>query len=152
MTMSLRDMTQAECFSVLEESRFGHLACSKDGQPYVVPIYFAYRNGIAYAFSMPGRKIDWMRENDKVCLQVQRWQAGKNWASVVVEGRYQEFPDTDVWRSERLHAWSLLQKHSDWWEIGALKPHELPVAAKSPHVFYGILLREITGRTAAAVE
>jgi nitroimidazol reductase NimA-like FMN-containing flavoprotein (pyridoxamine 5'-phosphate oxidase superfamily) len=41
---------------------------------------------------------------------------------------------------------------SDWWEIGALKPHELPVAAKSPHVFYGISLQEVTGRMAAAVE
>jgi nitroimidazol reductase NimA-like FMN-containing flavoprotein (pyridoxamine 5'-phosphate oxidase superfamily) len=77
MTMTLRDMSQAECMSTLEESRFGHLACSKDGQPYVVPIYFAYEKGVAYSFSMPGRKIDWMRENDKVCLQVDRMLGGK---------------------------------------------------------------------------
>ncbi|CDM61448.1 hypothetical protein LPU83_pLPU83d_0077 (plasmid) [Rhizobium favelukesii] len=68
MTFALRELSQLECFEVFEQSRFGHLACSKDNQPYVVPIYFAYEGGIAYSFAMPGQKIDWMRGNDKVCL------------------------------------------------------------------------------------
>ncbi|MHC2483215.1 nitroimidazol reductase NimA-like FMN-containing flavoprotein (pyridoxamine 5'-phosphate oxidase superfamily) [Rhizobium leguminosarum] len=47
---------------VLKQLRFGHLACCKNGQPCVVPIYFAYAEGAIYSFSMAGRKVDWMRD------------------------------------------------------------------------------------------
>lgn len=146
MTFALRELSQLESSDVFEQSRFGHLACSKDNQPYVVPIYFAYEGGIAYSFAMPGQKIDWMRGNDKVCLQVEKHSPSNSWTSVVAQGRYEEFPDTDQWKQERLHAWSLLQRFSDWWEIGALKPHEMPVQNASPHVFFGIVLKDISGR------
>jgi nitroimidazol reductase NimA-like FMN-containing flavoprotein (pyridoxamine 5'-phosphate oxidase superfamily) len=150
MSLILRDLTEAECFAILEQSRFGHLACCKDGQPYVVPIYFAYEKGTIYSFSMLGQKVDWMRANKNVCLQIDQRGAGSGWTSVVVSGRFEEFPDTDLWRSERLHGWSLLQQHSDWWEIGALKPHEQQINTESRHIFYGIFPRKVTGRTAAA--
>jgi nitroimidazol reductase NimA-like FMN-containing flavoprotein (pyridoxamine 5'-phosphate oxidase superfamily) len=152
MSYILKDLTQAECFAVLEQARFGHLACCKDNQPYVVPIYFAYAKGAIYSFSMPGRKVDWMRMNENVCLQIDQRSAGRGWTSVVVDGRFEEFPDTDLWRSERLHAWSLLQKHSDWWEIGALKPQAQPTDSASEHIFYGIFVRSVTGRTALPVD
>ncbi|AXA42965.1 pyridoxamine 5'-phosphate oxidase family protein [Rhizobium leguminosarum] len=152
MSYILKDLTQAECFAVLEQSRFGHLACCKDGKPYVVPIYFAYAKGVIYSFSMPGRKVDWMRTNENVCLQIEQHGSGKGWTSVVVDGRFEEFPDTDLWHNERLQAWSLLQKHFDWWEIGALKPQAQSTASASEHIFYGIFVREVTGRTALPVD
>lgn len=151
MSLGSREFTSAECNAILEEARFGHLACCKDGQPYVVPIYFSYEKGVAYCFSMPGRKLDWMRENDRVCLQVDQ-RVGKGWTSVIVEGKFEEFPDTELWRSERLHAWELLEKHSDWWEVGSLKPKGLPVLPESPHVFFGIYARTISGRAAFAID
>jgi hypothetical protein len=36
--------------------------------------------------------------------------------------------------------------------MGGLKPDELPATTASPHVFYGISLREVSGRTAVATE
>lgn len=151
MSLGLRELTLAECYAMLEEARFGHLACCKDGQPYVVPIYFSYEKGVAYCFSMPGRKLEWMRENDRVCLQADR-RVGRGWTSVIVEGKFEEFPDTPLWRSERLHAWEMLQKHSDWWEVGSLKPKEVPVLAESPHIFFGVLARKLSGRAAFAID
>ncbi|MGO7424132.1 pyridoxamine 5'-phosphate oxidase family protein, partial [Rhizobium ruizarguesonis] len=62
------------------------------------------------------------------------------------------FPDSDARRSERLHAWSLLQKYSDWWEIGSMKPHELPMLDGPPHVFYGISVTAVSGRSAVRTE
>jgi nitroimidazol reductase NimA-like FMN-containing flavoprotein (pyridoxamine 5'-phosphate oxidase superfamily) len=151
MTMKLTEINPAECYRVLENERFGHLACCKDGQPYVAAIYFAFSRGIAYSFTMPGKKLDWMRENDKVCLHVEHRSSG-GWMSVVVEGRFEEFPDDEARGSERLHAWSLLQKHSDWWEIGAMKPHELAMLEGSPHVFYGIVVTAVSGRSAVRTD
>ncbi|WP_064686400.1 pyridoxamine 5'-phosphate oxidase family protein [Rhizobium bangladeshense] len=151
MSLGLREFTLAECYAMLEEARFGHLACCKDGQPYVVPIYFSYEKGVAYCFSMPGRKLEWMRENHKVCLQVDK-RVGRGWTSVIAEGKFEEFPDTEIWRGERHHAWEMLQKHSDWWEVGSLKPKELPVLVESPHIFFGILVRKLSGRAAFAID
>ncbi|CAK03758.1 conserved hypothetical protein (plasmid) [Rhizobium johnstonii 3841] len=101
---------------------------------------------------MPGRKVEWMRAHENVFLQIDQHGTGKGWMSIVVDGRFEEFRDTDLWRNERLHAWSLLQKHFDWWEIGALKPQAQSTASASEHIFYGIFVREVTGRTALSVE
>ncbi|WP_160003224.1 pyridoxamine 5'-phosphate oxidase family protein [Rhizobium sp. 18055] len=152
MTMTLREINPAECYGILEKARFGHLACCKDGQPYIAAIYFAFSGGTAYSFTMPGKKLDWMRANDKVCLHVDQRLVGGGWTSVVVEGRFEEFPDSETWRNERLHAWSLLQAHTDWWEIGSMKPHELPMLTESPHVFYGIAVTSVSGRGAAKMD
>ncbi|MGZ2426268.1 pyridoxamine 5'-phosphate oxidase family protein [Rhizobium laguerreae] len=152
MTMKLTELTPAQCYRILESAHFGHLACCKNGQPYVAAIYFAFSSGVAYSFTMPGKKLDWMRGNDRVCLHVEQRPAVGGWASVVVEGRFEEFPDSDARRSERLHAWSLLQKHTDWWEIGAMTLQEPPVLEGSPHVFYGIAVTSVSGRSAVRTE
>ena len=152
MTMKLTELNPRECYKLLENARFGHLACCKDGQPYVAAIYFSFAEGVAFSFSMPGKKLDWMRENDKVCLYVEHHPHDGGWTSVVADGRFEEFPDSDPWRGERMHAWSLLQKHNDWWEMGSMKPQDLPVLNESPHVFYGIRLTAVSGRTAAKID
>lgn len=151
MTMALRDMSHAECLAMLEGGHYGHLACSNDGQPYVVPIYFAFQARVAYSFSMPGRKIEWMRQNPKVCLQVEESPSKGSWTSVVLNGRFQELTDTDAWHEERLHAWSLLEKHLNWWEVGSLRPVDVPPATASSHLFYGIYLNDVSGRIATQV-
>jgi nitroimidazol reductase NimA-like FMN-containing flavoprotein (pyridoxamine 5'-phosphate oxidase superfamily) len=70
--------------------RVARLACAKDGQPYVVPIYFPYADSHLYAFSVPGKKIEWMRGNPMVSLQVLEGGERREWKSVVVDGRYEE--------------------------------------------------------------
>ncbi|WP_246767424.1 hypothetical protein [Rhizobium leguminosarum] len=82
-----------------------------DGLPWQCGSIFAHWASVSSSFSMPGRKVDWMRMNENVCLQIYQRGTGKGWTSVVVDGRFEEFPDTHLWRSERLHAWTLLQMY-----------------------------------------
>ncbi|EJL51184.1 putative flavin-nucleotide-binding protein [Rhizobium sp. CF122] len=152
MSMTLRNMTHAECLEMLEGAHYGHLACCHEGQPYLVPIYFAFYARVAYSFSMPGRKVEWMRRNPNVCLQVEEWPSKGSWKSVVLNGRFQELPDDEAWHEERLHAWSLLEKHLNWWEIGSLRPNEAPPASVPAHLFYGIYLNDVSGRIATQLE
>ncbi|MBY5814565.1 pyridoxamine 5'-phosphate oxidase family protein [Rhizobium leguminosarum] len=149
MSLHLRELTQGECYEVLEHARFGHLACCRNGQPYVVAVYFAFSGNMAYSFTMPGKKLSWMRENEKVCLQVEQQSNTGGWTSVVVDGVFEEFPDNDLWRSERIRAWSLLQAQPDWWEVGSLKPSDQPTLFEPPHVFFGILVHTVSGRRAS---
>ena len=146
--MIIKEMTGEECITLMLSSRMGRLACAKEDQPYIVPISFALDYRHIYSFSLLGQKIEWMRQNPKVCLHVDKFGDSQEWESVVVYGTYEELPDRIGWKRERDHAWSLLSKHPTWWEPGDLKP--VPAQSESPlsHLFYRISLDRITGRQA----
>ncbi|MGX8010010.1 pyridoxamine 5'-phosphate oxidase family protein [Mesorhizobium sp. ORM8.1] len=146
--MLIRTLSTLECTRLLTANRVGHLACAKDGQPYIVPFYYAHADNHLYAFSMPGKKIEWMRANLLVAVQVDERGHGRGWRSVVVEGRYEELPDRIGHKVQRDHAWALLSKHADWWEPGALKPETATVAESQPHVFFRIAITAVSGREA----
>jgi ferredoxin-like protein FixX len=99
--MWIRTLSTLECTKLLSSHRVGRLACAKDGQPYVVPIYYAYNENHLYAFSMPGKKIDFMRANPLVCVLVDAKGEGRGWQSVIAEGRYEELPDRIGFKRER---------------------------------------------------
>jgi nitroimidazol reductase NimA-like FMN-containing flavoprotein (pyridoxamine 5'-phosphate oxidase superfamily) len=147
--MWIRELSALECSKVLSENRMGHLACSDSGRPYVVPIYYAHSDNHLYAFSMPGRKIDIMRSNALVALQVQARDGEREWHSVIAEGQYEELPDRLGFKRQRDHAWSLLSRHVDWWEPGGYKP-EIPVPDDVHHVFFRIGIESVSGRAATA--
>ncbi|TPL43248.1 pyridoxamine 5'-phosphate oxidase family protein [Mesorhizobium sp. B2-4-6] len=144
--MQIRTLSTLECTKLLMANRVGRLACARDGQPYVVPLYYAYADNRLYAFSMVGKKIDWMRINPLVSVQVDEHSTTRGWKSVVVGGRYEELPDRTEHKVQLDHAWSLLSKHADWWEPGALKPIASTDAEHIPHVFFSIFIAEVSGR------
>lgn len=146
--MIVTALSTLDCTRLLEAGRVGHLACSKDGRPYVVPIHYAYGENALYAFSMPGKKIDFMRANPLVSVLVEEHLAGRGWRSVVVDGRFEELPDRVGHKARRDHAWSLLSRHSDWWEPGALKPASAAGVDGSSTVFFCIFVEAVSGRQA----
>ena len=148
--MIVKDMTRQECLDVLSASRLGRLACVRDNQPYLVPIYCVFADNNLYSFSMMGQKIEWMRTNPHVCVEIDQFTQTREWRSVVAYGRYEELADSPQWQRERLHAWSLLQTQANWWEPGGLKPDPQPLAAASVHLFYRIRIERLTGRQAIA--
>lgn len=146
--MLIRTLSTLECTQLLTANRLAHLACSRDGQPYVVPIHYAYADSHLYAFSLPGKKIEWMRANPLVSVHVGERGEGLRWRSVIVDGRFEELPDRIGHKLQLDHAWSVLSKHSDWWEPGALKPVVPPVSGRTPNVFFRILVGQVSGREA----
>jgi nitroimidazol reductase NimA-like FMN-containing flavoprotein (pyridoxamine 5'-phosphate oxidase superfamily) len=145
--MLVHTLSDLECTKLLTANRVGYLACAKDWQPYVVPLYYAHADNHLYAFSMPGKKIDWMRP--LVSVQVDERGQGRGWRSVVVDGRYEELPDRIGHKLQRDHAWSVLSKHPDWWEPGALKPVAPAVFDGIPDVFIRIFIDRVSGREAS---
>ena len=143
--MNILEMERAECLDLLSSERIGRLGCSKDGQSYIVPISYSLDENYLYSFSLDGQKIEWMRTNSAVCVQVDRLVAHDDWTSVIVYGRYEELPDQIGRKHIRERAWSLLSRHANWWEPGAVKP-----VAHSPaaHLFYRIRIESMTGRRA----
>ena len=91
--MWIRTLSPSECTEVLASHHVARLACAKDGRPYVVPIYYAYADKALHAFSIPGKKIDWMRANPLVSMLVESQAHGRQWKSVIADGRYEALPE-----------------------------------------------------------
>lgn len=149
--MIIRELSRHECNSVVQAGHLARLACCREDRPYVVPITYAFAGNCIYGFSMPGQKIDWMRKNPNVCLQIDEF-SDHEWKSVVIYGRYQELAPTGQWHREYVHAWSLLEKRPNWWEPGGMKPAPQSVASHYPHLFFSIDVVEMTGRAACETE
>ena len=148
--MLVQVMTADECIAVVSNGRMGNLACARDNRPYVVPIYYAFSENHLYSLSMPGQKIDWMRSNPHVCVQVDSFSDQAHWQSVVMHGtlpRVARYSRTTSMTGE--HAWFLLQQHANWWEPGGLKPTPQPMTDFPTHLFYRIAIESMTGRRSA---
>src|SRR5471030_2000254 len=94
--MVIREMSRNECLRVLAGARLARLACAHENQPYIVPVYLAYDKASAclYGFTTPGQKIEWMRANPLVCVEVDQITAYDQWVSIIATGRYEELPET----------------------------------------------------------
>jgi len=142
--MIIREMSHSDCIAMLAKSRVGHLACSRENVPYVVPVQFRYTDNRIVSFSLPGQKIDWMRTNPRVCLEIEHIIDKHNWKCLIVNGVFDEQTQTE----QRELAWSALQTDNDWWEPGSSKPGPQAIASDRNHVFYAIDIRDMSGRQA----
>jgi nitroimidazol reductase NimA-like FMN-containing flavoprotein (pyridoxamine 5'-phosphate oxidase superfamily) len=142
--MEINEMTTQECSALLADASVGRLGCSFENQPYVVPIHFAYDSSYLYAFSTFGQKIEWMRANPKVCVQIDEIQSESEWASVIVTGGYEELPEPQ-YAAERQHASSLLAKRCRWW-LNAFGERQLRVGDKAiDPLFFRIRIQSMSG-------
>jgi uncharacterized protein len=143
-------MQGQECRDTLARLGFGRLGCARENQPYIVPFYFAYEPDRLYGFATLGQKIEWMRVNPHVCVQADEVLSEDTWVSVVVLGRYQEFPDTPEYAQERRKAQSLLEKRTMWWQIAYVESNVRGQFEPSSPVFYCVHIEEISGLRASA--
>lgn len=146
--MIIHELSRRECEDILSRSSLGRLGCALFDQPYIVPISFAFDGDehCLYAFSTVGQKIEWMRQNPKICLEVDDVADTTHWTTVIVQGRYFEISQ-GLWHSAiRLRAERLLQERAGWWLPGAA------TVGSKPHthaVLYRLSIATITGRRTA---
>ncbi|HUE84787.1 MAG TPA: pyridoxamine 5'-phosphate oxidase family protein [Vicinamibacterales bacterium] len=147
--MIIHELTRPECADVLQRTHVGRLACARHAQPYIVPIsfYFDGDDTCLYSFSTVGQKIHWMRDNPKVCVEVDEVVDRFTWTSVVVSGLYEELQGLSDAARIKSRALKHLQERSEWWLPGTAK-----LASGSEHsvaVMYRIQIVTMSGRRAA---
>ena len=143
--MQIHELSTADCAEILSRTRLARLGCARFDQPYIVPIHVAFdaEQTCLYALSTVGQKIDWMRENPKVCLEMEDVADEKNWTTVVIFGRYEEIRRTPTDAEARRRAERLFQQWPQWWlpaaaQVGAHERDEL--------VLYRIRIDRLSGR------
>ena len=147
--MLIHELTPGECREVLARATYGRLGCARGDQPYVVPFVFKLDTSgtCFYSFSTLGQKIEWMRDNPKVCVEVDEVVDQLNWTSVLALGRYEEIQDAGNDEELRKQASELFQHRSAWWfpalgKLAAREQHYSPVV-------FRILIDKVSGRRAA---
>ena len=87
-----RDLSRDEIEEFLHGQRIARLGCHTDGVTYVVPLIYAYDGGAVVAVTTEGRKTAMLRENSRVCVEVDEYDTdGKgSWRSVIAQGTYEE--------------------------------------------------------------
>jgi uncharacterized protein len=87
-----RELSRGEIEEFLRGQRIARLGCHTDGVTYVVPLIYAYDEGAVLAVTTEGRKTAMLRENPRVCVEVDEYDAdGKgSWRSVIAHGTYEE--------------------------------------------------------------
>jgi hypothetical protein len=126
-----------EARELLRDQNTGRLGCCSENMPYVIPVNYFFDGEDIYVHSMPGRKIQIMRANPHVCLQVDEIEDTFNWLSVIAFGRFEEIHDTT--ERDRILA-TIFQRF----------PHLTPVESKARDsmlevIVFRIRIERITG-------
>jgi nitroimidazol reductase NimA-like FMN-containing flavoprotein (pyridoxamine 5'-phosphate oxidase superfamily) len=144
----IQDMTRQMSINLLKSSHLGRIACAQGSQPYVVPFFFAYHESFIYSFATVGTRIEWMRANPLVCVEVERIASRHEWRTVVIFGRYQELPETPEFHGARVVAHDLLAKTAIWWEPGYVKTFHQGDERPLQPIYFRIVINQISGHQA----
>jgi len=144
----IQELSRQASLDLLARTRLGRLACTQGGQAYIVPVYFAYDDHSLYSFATVGQKIEWMRANPLVCVEVDEVVSPQQWVSVIAFGRYEELPDAPEWQSARAFAHTLLRQTAMWWEPAYVRTMLGGAPRPLEPVFYRIHVVHTTGHRA----
>jgi nitroimidazol reductase NimA-like FMN-containing flavoprotein (pyridoxamine 5'-phosphate oxidase superfamily) len=136
------DLSSEECARVLEEGRIAHVGCISEGRPYVTPMSYVVIGGDVCFRTGPGRRVDALRTDPRVCIEVTIAHEDDDWESVLFwgEGRFV----TDATLEADVIAALLHKYDASPLGIGAprILPRENPVIAVTPE--------DLTGRASRA--
>ena len=95
----IRPLSYEDSYALLAEHAVGRMGCADENGPYVVPISYVIDGDSIYSHSLLGRKIEALRRDPRVCLQVDDIRDDSHWRSSIAFGRYEEVtvPEERAW-------------------------------------------------------
>jgi hypothetical protein len=70
-------MTQDESLRILKKHVYGRLGLNFQNESYVVPVVYKYDQGkIYFHSSQQGKKVDFIKNNNRVCFQIDEHEYG----------------------------------------------------------------------------
>lgn len=140
----IKILNSAENIKLLDRGRIGHLACHVKDDIYLVPITYAFEDGYIYSHSKHGQKIQMMRKNPRVCVQVEEVHDFFRWKSVIAWGRFEELSGNEATLAMRK---LILKVNEDEKDIRRSEL-ELDLSAQlETAVIYRIKIEKSTGRS-----
>jgi uncharacterized protein len=135
--MNIGKLGNTDALAILREGTLGRLGCTASGWPYVVPVNYFFDGKDIYIHTLPGKKLDALRANPRVCLQVDEIKDSYNWRSVIAYGTFEEVSNEDTRENVLTKLYSRL-------------PHMTPVESRlvdgeKGTIVFRIKVEEVTG-------
>lgn len=135
--MNIGKLKDTDALMLLHEETLGRLGCIASGWPYVVPVNYFFDGKDIFVHTLPGKKIDALRANPRVCMQVDAIKDSYNWRSVIAYGTFEEVSDEET----RENVLTKLYRHL---------PHMTPVESRLVNgmketIVFRIKVEEVTG-------
>ena len=135
--MNIGSLRDSDSLAILREGNLGRLGCIAAGWPYVVPVNYFFDGKAIYIHSAPGKKIDALRANPRVCLQVDEIKDSYHWRSVIAYGTFEEVSNEETRENVLTKLYSRL-------------PHMTPVESRLVEgsmgtIVFRINVEEVTG-------
>ena len=134
-----RVMTRDEMERLLEKCPFGNLGLFFQNEPYVVPVSYKYNQGrIFFHGAKRGKKMEFLKGNNRVCFEVDEWEKPRAWASVICYG-------TATLRDD-------IEARKEWNEVltGQKSSDEVVAGLEMGNSYVGIIqIEDMTGKCRA---
>ncbi|HUF14273.1 MAG TPA: pyridoxamine 5'-phosphate oxidase family protein [Acidimicrobiia bacterium] len=93
----MEPLSVEEAMEVLDSQPVAHLGVIHDGLPYVTPMSYVVAGDRILFRTMAGKKLDALRSNPEVCIEVSTYDPDSgDWSSVIVRGTASEVEDDDT--------------------------------------------------------
>lgn len=145
----LGHLTDEQMVELLQQSALGRLGCTNGESTYIVPLNYIYHQGALIMHSHPGTKIQMMRQNPRVCFEVEELKSFNDWKTVVVQGHFEEVEDHEE-QEAIAHSFvnSFMRiKPSDTALLPELTPRRLhPRTGPLKTIIYRVVIDSMSGR------
>ena len=94
----MENLELTECAEMLKNNYICHLAFISQQWPFVIPItyYYDQTDNCIISYSGEGHKIDAMRSNNLVSIQVEEIEYINKWKSILILGKFEEITGLDA--------------------------------------------------------
>jgi nitroimidazol reductase NimA-like FMN-containing flavoprotein (pyridoxamine 5'-phosphate oxidase superfamily) len=146
----MTDLTTSAIERVLRNNYLGHLAYLWQGKPHVIPItyYFDPTDNTIISYTSEGHKIDAMRANKSVAVQVEQVQSISNWESVMLQGTFEEIRGSSA--KQKLHLFTEgvkdIIRRKENREVGFINEFSSKSSANGIPVVFQIKILEMSGK------
>jgi hypothetical protein len=132
------EMSPSEIDEFVLSQKVGRVGCHVGGETYVVPVIFGWDGNCIYVYTTEGKKVDMMRQNQRVCFEIDEYLTSGGWRSVIAQGVFEELEGDDAARALRIIA----ERVSSNRDGGNARPRG---EGRTP-VAFRIRTSEVTGR------
>ena len=143
----LGELNDIQIENILASQAFGRIACTNGKQAYILPVNYVYDGKYIICQTKDEKKVEIMRNNPKVCFEVDIIATMANCQSVVLSGTFHELKGNPSAKAREYltnHLWPLLT-------CSSIHPHEHQVfgdvddSERVKPIIYRIKIRKKTG-------
>lgn len=86
----LGELNKDQINNIIQSQSICRIGCVDNNRAYIVPISYFFDGEYIYAQSREGKKINLMRMNPNVCIEIDIINGSNNWQSVIAYGKFEE--------------------------------------------------------------